>query len=180
MKTVSVWLALILIPTLAVAALQQKPATAHGPVAYIVSQRITNETNEGKAGLARMQALQRERAGEVRAKQEALETTRRQIPAAPDSAERTRLQTQEQQQRTELERLVAQSQTDLQTLQRQIQTELGTKVKAAIEAVVKQTGVQLVISADTTVVWSAPGLDLTGAVIERLNTPAPAAAPAKP
>ena len=180
MKTVSAWLALILVPTLAVAALQQKPAPAHGPIAYIVSQRIANETTEGKAGVARIQALQRERAGAARTKQEALETTRRQIPAAQDSAERTRLQTQEQQQRTELERLVAQSQTDLQTLQRQIQTDLGAKVKTAIEAVVKQTGVQVVLSADTTVVWAAPGLDLTGAVIERLNAPAPAAAPAKP
>jgi hypothetical protein len=60
MKTVSIWLAMTLAPALAVAALRQ-PSPPRGPVAYIVSQRITNETNEGKAGVARMQALQRER-----------------------------------------------------------------------------------------------------------------------
>jgi Skp family chaperone for outer membrane proteins len=177
MKTVSIWLAMTLAPALAVAALRQ-PSPPRGPVAYIVSQRITNETNEGKAGVARMQALQRERQGDVRAKQEALEGTRRQILATQDAAERTRLQTQEQQQRTALERAVTQSQTDLQTLQRQIQAALGTNVKAAIEALVKETGVQIVLSADTAIVWSAPGLDLTNAVIARLNAQPPA--PAKP
>src|SRR5262245_33929361 len=177
MKTVSIWLGLMFAPALAVA-LQQRPAPPRGPVAYIVSQRITNETNEGKAGVARIQALQRERAADARAKQDALEGTRRQILATQDASERTRLQTQEQQQRTELERAVAQSQTDLLALQRQIQNDLGVKVKAAIEAVVKETGVQLVVSADTTVVWAAPGLDLTTPVIERLN--APATPPAKP
>ena len=44
----------------------------------------------------------------------------------------------------------------------------------------KGTGVQVVLSADTTVVWAAQGLDLTSPVIERLNAQAAAPAPNKP
>jgi len=180
MKTVPFWLAITVAPALAVGAFQQRPAAPSGPVAFVVSQRISNETTEGKAGIARMQALQRERTAEARTKQEALQATRRQIDATADSTDRTRLQAQEQQQRTELEKAVSQSQVDLQNLQRQISNELGIKVKAAIEDLVKGTGVQVVLSADTTVVWAAQGLDLTSSVIERLNAQAAAPAPNKP
>ena len=180
MKTVPIWLAITVAPALAAGAFQQRPAPPSGPVAYVVTQRISNETAEGKAGMARMQALQRERAANARTTQEALQATRRQIDATKDSAERTRLQAQEQQQRTDLEKAVSQSQVDLQNLQRQISNELGVKVKAAISDVVKGTGVQVVLSADTTVVWAAQGLDLTSPVIERLNAQAASPAPSKP
>ncbi len=180
MKTVPLWLAITVAPALAAGVLQQRPAPPSGPVAYVVSQRISNETTEGKAGIARIQALQRERAADARTKQEALQATRRQLDATADSAERMRLQAQEQQQRTDFEKAVNQSQVDLQNLQRQISNDLGIKVKAAIEALVKGTGVQVVLSADTTVVWAAQGLDLTSPVIERLNAQAAAPAPSKP
>ena len=179
MKTVPLWLAITLGPALAAGAFQKRPAPPGGPVAYVVSQRISTETTEGKAGIARMQALQRERGADARTKQEALQATRRHIDATGDSAERTRLQAQEQQQRTDLEKAVSQSQTDLQSLQRQISSEMAVKVKAAIADLVKGTGVQVVLSADTTVVWAAPGLDLTSPVIERLNAQPAAPAPNK-
>ena len=180
MKTVSIWLAITVAPALAAGAFQQRPAPPSGPVAYVVTQRISNETTEGKAGIARIQALQRERTADARTRQETLQATRRQIDATKDSAERTRLQAQEQQQRTDLEKAVNQSQVDLQNLQRQISNELGVKVKAALGDVVKGTGVQVVLSADTTVVWAAQGLDLTSPVIERLNAQAASPAPSKP
>jgi len=182
MKTVPLWLAIAMVPALALVAgaFQQQPAPPSGPVAFVVSQRISNETTEGKAGIARIQALQRERAADARTKQEALQATRRQIDATQDNAERTRLQAQEQQQRTDLEKAVNQSQVDLQNLQRQISNELGAKVKVAIQDLVKGTGVQLVLSADNTVVWAAQGLDLTSPVIERLNAQPAAPAPNKP
>jgi len=180
MKTISLWLAMTVAPVVAAGALQQRPAPPGGPVAFVVSQRISNETTEGKAGIARIQALQRERTADARTKQEALQATRRQIDVTADSADRTRLQAQEQQQRADLEKAVNQSQVDLQNLQRQISSELGVKVKAAIEELVKGTSVQVVLSADTTVVWAAQGLDLTSPVIERLNAQAAPPAPNKP
>jgi len=114
----------------------------------------------------------------MRTKQQALETTRQQITLAKDDVARVRLRAEEQQQRAELERLAAQSQADLQTLQRQVSAEVATKVKAAVEEVVKGTGVQLVLNGESSVVWASPGLDLTSLVIERMN--AQSAAPRTP
>ena len=177
MKTVSAWLALAVAPALGLGLAQQRVAPT-GPVAFVSSQRISNETADGKAGVARLQAVQRERAADVRAKQQALEATRRQLQSAQDEAGRTRLQAQEQQQRTEFEQVVTKAQTDMQSQQRQISAELATKVNKIVDEVVKGSGVQMVLSGDNSVVWAAPGLDLTPIVIERLN--AQSAAPRTP
>jgi Skp family chaperone for outer membrane proteins len=178
MKIGPVWLAMTALPVLAVGVAQQRPVSPGGPIALVSTQRISNETSDGKAGIARLQAAQRDRAADVRTKQQALETTRQQITLAADDAARVRLRADEQRLRTELERAVAQSQTDLQTMQRQVSAEVTTKVKAALDEVVKGTGVQVVLNNETAVVWSAPGLDLTSQVIEKMN--AQAAAPRKP
>jgi outer membrane protein len=174
MKTVAVCLAMTVLGALAVGLAQPPPAQATGPVAYVSSQRISAETAMGKAGIARIQTMQRERTTDVRTKQQTLEATRRQLAAAQGD-ERVRLQAQEQQQRTEFERAVAQAQTDIQALQRQVLGELSPKVKSAVEEVVKSTGIQVVLSSDVAVVWAAPGLDLTSRVIEHLNASSPPA-----
>ncbi|MBK5296216.1 MAG: OmpH family outer membrane protein [Vicinamibacteria bacterium] len=169
MKTLPVWLAVTVLGAIAVGLAQPRAVTAPGPVAYVSSQRISNETADGKAGVARLQTLQRERAADVRTRQQALETTRQQMTLAKDDAARVRLRAQEQQQRTELERTAAQSQADFLSLQRQVSAEVATKVKAAVQEVVKGTEVHLVLNGESSVVWAAPGLDLTSAVIERMN-----------
>ena len=102
MKIGPMWLAMTAVPVLAVGMTQQRPAPPVGQVAYVSSQRISNETTDGKAGVARLQAAQRDRAADVRTKQQALETTRQQMTLAADDAARVRLRTEEQRQRTEL------------------------------------------------------------------------------
>jgi Skp family chaperone for outer membrane proteins len=89
------------------------------------------------------------------------------------------LQQQESIQRTDLERATAQAQADIQALQRQVQAELLTQVKSILDSVAKEHNFQLVLNAETTVVWAAPGTggDLTTVVIERLNAKSTAAAP---
>ena len=171
----SVWLAVPVLPLLAWVGLnQQRPAPAAGPLAYVSAQRISAETTEGKAGLARVQALQRERTADVRTKQQALETTRRQLTTAQADA-RTRLQTQEQQQRSELELAIARAQADIQSTQRQVSADLLAKVRTVVGEVVKGRDTQVVLNLETAVVWAAPRLDLTDAVIAHMNaTPAPA------
>jgi outer membrane protein len=139
------------------------------PVGYVSTQRVLAESNEGKAAVSRIQALQQQKTGELRPKQQALETTRRQLASATDAAARTQLLQVEQQQRTDLERDAAQAQTDVQALQRQMQSELQVRVRALIEEIAKTKNVQLVLNGDTTVVWSTPGLDLTPDLVRQLN-----------
>ncbi len=148
------------------------------PVAYVSGQRIFAESSEGKALRAKLEAQQQQRANEIRTRQQTLEGIRKQLAQATDNATRAQLQQQELQQRTDLERANAQAQSEMQKLQRQVQTEFQGRVREVLAEVTKGQNVQMVLNGDLAVVWSAPGSDLTNAVIERLNSQ-PAAAPAK-
>ena len=167
MKTVQI-LILVFGVAFAIGRAQSAPAVS-GPVAYVSTVRIQNETEYGKTRVAKLQALQKEQATDIRTKRQALEATRAQLPLAKDAVARTRLQGQEQQQRAELERAVAQSQTEMQTVQRQISAEVVTKVRAALQDIVKGSPVLIVFNGETSVLWAAPGVDLTTAVVEHMN-----------
>jgi Skp family chaperone for outer membrane proteins len=139
-------------------------------IGYVSATRILTESVDAKAEVARLQGIQQQKANDLRGKQLALETTRQQLAQGGDAASRTQLLQQEQTQRLEFERANQQVQADLQTEQRQFNTNLQNKVKAAVADVVKtQSNIQLVLNGDNSVVWAAPGMDLTTAVVERMN-----------
>jgi outer membrane protein len=162
-------------------AAQGAGASAQAPgIRYIVSQRILAESNEAKAELAKFQAAQQQRNTDLRAKQQGLDAIRLKAVQTSDAAERTRLQQQEQQERAVLEKATAQAQADLQSLQRQSQAALQARLKTVLDELLKGQNVQLVLNADTAVVWAAPGLDVTSAVIERLNSGGGAGTASKP
>jgi Skp family chaperone for outer membrane proteins len=148
----------------------QTPAAT--PVGYISTQKVLAESTEGKAAVARLTTLQQQKANELRPKQQAMEATRRQLLEATDANTRNQLAQTEIQQRSELERLTQQAATDVQALQRQTQSELQLRVRGLVEEIAKSKNVQIVLNADTTIVWSDNRLDLTPALVERLNAPA--------
>ncbi len=155
-------------------------------IGYVSMQRILAESPEAKAIAARLQELQQQKTRELTGLQQAFETTRGQLlGGALASPARSRLEQQAQQQQSELERASAQAQADLQAGQRQFQTDLRQRLTPALEAVAKARNVQVVLNEDSSVVWAAPGFDLTADVIEKLKAPgaasaapAPAATPA--
>jgi Skp family chaperone for outer membrane proteins len=158
----------------------QAPATRPpSTVRFVSPQRVFNETTGGKAEIARIQALQQQKATELRTRQQTLDTTRQQLSQATDAAARTQLQQQEQTQRADLERATLQAQADLQGLQRQVQANVLGLVKTALDDITKGQHIDLVLNADQAVVWSMPGMDLTNPVIERLNAKPAAEAPKK-
>jgi Skp family chaperone for outer membrane proteins len=136
---------------------------------YLSPQRIFAESAEGKAELAKLQALQQQKATELQARQKTLQATREQLAQAADGPARTQLMLQEFQQRADLERANVQAQQEMQNLQRQMQAQLQARVKTALDDLGKGQNLQLVLNSDTGVVWAGPGLDLTAAVVERLN-----------
>ena len=147
-------------------------------VAYVSANRLSVESALGKEGQARIRALQQQRATELRTRQQTLEATRQKLALMTEDAERVPLQQQELVQRGDLERATAQAQADIQALQREINTDLQAKVKAALDELLKGTSIQVVVQLETSIIWSVPGLDVTTAVIQRLNRTA-AATPAK-
>jgi len=165
---------------MSIAALALLPSTASAQpraVGYVSMQQVLNEATETKAAAERIKAMQQQKNGELRVKQQALEETRRQLGEPAGLFQGKRLREQEERQRVEFEQATAQAQQELQTLQQQIQRELRTRLKLVLDELARRHGLELVLNQDTSVLWSAPGLDLTAAVVERLNAtvPAPAA-----
>jgi Skp family chaperone for outer membrane proteins len=152
------------------------PAGTH--VAFVSAQRILAESTQGKAQIAKLQALQQQKTGDLRTRQQALDATRQKLAAAADAAERTKLQQEELTERTELEKAAAQAQTDLQAFQRTANADLQVTVKATLDELLQGSDINVVLSADTSVVWARTSVDLTALVIQRMN--ARAAASAKP
>jgi Skp family chaperone for outer membrane proteins len=160
--------AVILSPSAAEQASQKGALSTGLRVGYISLQRIVSGSAYGKAEVARITTLQQQKAAELKAKQQALEATRERVAKATE-ATLADLQRQEQAQRAELERDAVQAQNELQTLQREMQVEILTKIKTVVEELAKAQNVQLVLHGDQAVVWTEPGMDMTAAVIERLN-----------
>ena len=138
-------------------------------VAFISANRILNESTHGRSEMGRIQSLQQRANADLRTKQQALEATRQQLAAATDNAVKLTLQQKEQQQRAELERATQQAQTDLQNLQREINLDLQQRVKTTLDDLMKTQAYQAVLNADVNLMWSTPELDLTPAVVGRMN-----------
>ena len=176
MKAV-VWFVVPVVAVLTWLSVSPRAAAPAATMAYVSAQRISSETPEGKASVAKVQEMQRDRTADVRAKQDAFAAAAKELAAAtPEN--RARLQAALQQRRTEFDQSVARAQADVQALQRQVSADLLAKVRGVVGEVVKGRDIQVVLNLDTAIVWAAPSLDLTDAVIARMKA-APAATPPK-
>jgi len=138
-------------------------------VAYVSNSRIVSESAHGRSEAARVQRITQQKAAELQMKQQALEATRREMATTTDATKRSTLAQQEITQRTELERATAQTQVEFQNLQREVNNDLLTRVRAILDDMMKSQNYQLVLNSDSSLVWFSPELDLTAAVIARMN-----------
>lgn len=178
MKAVLALLSGLLVSAVCVlaSATQRPPAREPAGIAFVSTQRILAESASARAEVEKFQAARQQADSDLRAKQQALESTVRQLAMATDPAARAQLQQQEQRQRVELARDTEVAQTALQSSQRQLQLELRDLLKPVLEDPAKGQDVKVVLNADLAVVWGAAELDLTTEVVRRLNartTPAP-------
>jgi Skp family chaperone for outer membrane proteins len=173
----SIWLAL---PVLTVATWLglnvQGKAAPPTPVAYVSTQRIAKETPQGKEEMGRIQAVQQAQTTAVKARQDALEATRKQLAGTTAAENRARLQAQGQQQTLELQSTIVKAQAELQEATRQVNADLLKTVQSAVAEVVKDRQVQVVLNSEAAVIWASPSIDLTDAVIARMNAAPPAPA----
>jgi Skp family chaperone for outer membrane proteins len=152
-----------------------QPLTRSRPsasIAYISSQKILTESNDAKAAAKRLEELRQSKAQEIKAKQKALEATRLELVNAGgvfSASKRAQLKTREGEQQSELQRATQQAQIDFQSLQGQLQTELRRKFTPIVADAANRKGIQVVFNADTALIWTSAGTDLTAEVLERLN-----------
>lgn len=149
MKATVAALSLALAPILVPQGQTAAPGT-EGRTLIVSATRLAAESAEGKAANQRLQQLAQRMAADISAREKDGKTT-------PE----------------ELQKLRQQSQADFQNAQRQAQTEIRTKLNPVITEIAQERKADMVLNADTAVVWSATKFDITNEVIAKMNAQAP-------
>jgi outer membrane protein len=165
------------------------PATPPAPfpegakVAFVVLQRIANESADGKAASAKIQALQQKKAAELAEKQKQLQAIQAKLEkeaSVMSSTAQADLSKQAEKLNTDIQRFTQDAQQELGELQQQLQQSFEARVTPVLEEVRKEKGLHFVFNAqESGLVAADPGLDITLEVIKKLDSAKPAAA-AKP
>jgi outer membrane protein len=162
------------------------PATPPAPfpegakVAFVVLQRIANESAEGKAASARIQGLQQKKAAELADKQKQLQGIQAKLEkeaSVMSATAQADLNKQAEKLNTEIQRFTQDAQQELQDLQQQLQQQFEARVSPVLEEVRKEKGLHFVFNGpDSGLVAADPGLDISADVIKKLDAAKPAVA----
>jgi len=179
MKALACLVALLcaLAPAKAVA---QAPAAQDQPafgisglrLASFSPQRAFSASAEGKAGMARLAALQEKRAREIDDRNKTLQSQeqalQRSLAVLSEEARSQRAKEVEKF-KLDVQRFIEDAQAELLGLQRDIESAFVLKLQPAIEQVAKAKGVQVVVNLDdASIVWADPALDITAEVVTQL------------
>jgi outer membrane protein len=160
------------------------PFPAGAKVAYINPQRIFQESTEGKAALGRVKALTDKKTTENQQKQKALADNQQKLQTSGsllNDVARANLEKEIEKQQVEVQRFQQDAQAEIQELQNEVQREFAGRVQPIIDQIAQEKGLHLVFNmADAGLAWALPGLDISGDVIRRLDTPKAPATPPKP
>jgi outer membrane protein len=172
---------------------QVKPAPAPRPfpegakIGFVVLQRIANDSADGKASTAKLQAFQTKKAAELGEKNKQLQALQQKLEkegSVMSAGAQGDLQKQVERLTTELQRSQQDAQAELQELQGQLQQQFTQRVEPILAQVGQEKGLHFIFNGpDSGMVWADPGLDITADVIKKLDAaattaPKPPAAPA--
>ena len=168
-------------------ALTQPPAAPRpfpegAKIAYVDLQRIAQNSAEGKAAATKIQALQKQKLGEIQEKNKQVEELRKKLEQGgtvlSDSA-RSQIEKDIDRTSRELQFMQQNAQAEAEGLERELNAEFQRKLNPILEQVGKEKGLQMLFSIrDNGAVWADTGLDLSEEVIKRFDA-ATKAAPAK-
>jgi outer membrane protein len=158
-----------------------EPFPVGAKVAFINPQAILQQSADGKAAIARINALiqKKQKEGEDKAKllqgnQQKLQTS----GSVMNEAARTQLEKEIERQTKDAERFQQDAQAEINELQQEVQNEFVKKLSPIIEQLANEKGLHMVFNAvESGIAWAAPGLDLTADVIKKLDAAKPAATP---
>jgi Skp family chaperone for outer membrane proteins len=141
-------------------------------VGSLSPQRAFAESAEGKAGIARLQALEEKQSREIAAKNKALQSQQQALEQSSTvlTADARARQTREVERfRVDVQRFIEEAQAELVGAQREIEGAFLAKLRPAVEQVVKAKQLQLVVNLDTdSVIWADASIDITTDVVKQL------------
>jgi Skp family chaperone for outer membrane proteins len=142
-------------------------------VGFVILQAIAQLSADGKAAAARVNALAQKKQGEAAEKAKALQTNQQKLETSGSvmsEAARQQLQKEIDRQTVEGQRFEQDAQAELNELQQELQREFQAKLMPVLEALSKEKGLQVLLSAaDSGVIWADPGIDLTLEAVARLD-----------
>jgi outer membrane protein len=160
----------------------QTPAPAPAPprpfpegskVAYVVLQRIANESAEGKSATTRIQALQQKKQAELAEKQKQLQGAQQKLEKESSVLSTTatgELQKTVEKLQVEIQRFTQDAQQEVQELQQQLQQEFQVKLEPVLQEIGKEKGLHFIFNGpDAGLVWADSALDISSDVIKKLD-----------
>lgn len=161
-----------------------KPFPQGAKVAYVVLQRIANESADGRVATTRIQALQQKKAAELNEKSKQLTSMQQKLEKegsvmSPSAA--GELQKQIEKLNLEVQRFTQDAQAEVQELQQELQQEFQQRLEPVLQQVATEMGLQFVFNGpDAGLVWADSALDISAEVIKKLDAAKPPAKPAAP
>lgn len=145
-------------------------------VAYVVLQRVANDSAEGRAATERIKALQQKKANELTEKQKQLQGIQTKLEkevSVLSSTAQADLTKQAERINTEIQRFTQDAQAEIGELQQQLMQQFEGRVQPVLDAVAKEKGLHFIFNApEAGLIWADPGLDVSADVIKRLDASA--------
>jgi Skp family chaperone for outer membrane proteins len=161
-----------------------KPFPQGAKVAYVVLQRIANESADGRVATTRIQALQQKKAAELTEKNKQLTGLQQKLEKEGSVMSATvaaDMQKQIEKLNLDVQRFTQDAQAEVQELQQQLQQEFQQRLEPVIQQVATEMGLQFVFNGpDAGLVWADAALDISAEIIKKLDAAKPAAKPAVP
>ncbi len=158
-----------------------KPFPEGAKVAYVVLQRIANESAEGKTASTKIQALQTKKAAELNEKNKQLQGLQAKLEKEGSVMSLTAqgdLQKQVERLQVDIQRFTQDAQAEIQELQNQLQQAFQVRIEPVLAQVGQEKGLHLIFNGpDSGLVWADPGLDISNDVIKKLDAIAAGAKP---
>jgi outer membrane protein len=158
-----------------------RPFPEGAKIAYVVLQRIANESAEGKTASTRIQALQTKKAAELNEKNKQLQGLQAKLEKEGSVMSATAqgdIQKQVERLQVDIQRFTQDAQAEIQELQNQLQQQFQVRIEPVLAQVGQEKGLHLIFNGpDSGLVWADPGLDISADVIKKLDAIAAGAKP---
>jgi Skp family chaperone for outer membrane proteins len=152
-------------------------------IGFFTPQAVFQASSEGKVAVARVQALIAKKQKENEDKAKLLQGNQQKLQTSGsvmNETARTQLEKEIEKQQKDAERFQQDAQAEINELQQEVQNEFVKKLAPILDQLANEKGLHILFNAggDAGIAWAAPGLDLTGDVIKKLDAAAkPATTP---
>jgi len=149
------------------------PFPAGAKIAFFNPQAVFQASADGRAAVARVNALIQKKQTENADKAKLLQGNQQKLQTSGsvmNEAARVQLEKEIEKQTKDAERFQQDAQAEINELQQEVQNEFVKKLSPIVEQLATEKGLHLVFNAsESGIAWATPGLDLTGEVIKKLD-----------